>query len=36
MSAEKKEFWVERHWSWLVILFAVMFVVWIDTFSPVL
>ena len=30
----RKEPWVERHWSWLVILFGVLFVTLLDTFSP--
>ena len=36
MSAANKEPWVERHWSWLVILFGVIFVVCLDTFAPTL
>ncbi len=31
----KKEFWLERHWSWLVIAFGVLAVYFIDTFAPV-
>lgn len=36
MSAASKESWVERHWSWLVILFGVIFVTCIDMFAPTL
>ena len=29
-----RESWVERHWSWLVILFGILFVLCIDNFNP--
>ena len=30
----RREPWVERHWSWLVILFGVLFVTLLDSFAP--
>ena len=32
--SEAKQSWVERHWSWLVILFGALFITLLDTFAP--
>jgi hypothetical protein len=34
--AHKTEHWLERHWSWLVILFGIIFVLCIDNFNPMI
>ena len=35
MSApHQKEFWLERHWSWLVVAVGLVLVVCIDAFAP--
>jgi hypothetical protein len=36
MSGHSREPWLERNWSWVVILFGVIFVALIDTFAPTL
>ena len=33
-SSEARASWVERNWSWLVILFGVLFVTLLDSFHP--
>ena len=30
----KKEYWLERNWSWLVIGFGAVFIAWLDSWKP--
>jgi hypothetical protein len=34
-STHHREHWLERNWSWLVILFGLIFIACIDLFFPV-
>jgi hypothetical protein len=33
-SSHQREHWLERNWSWLVILFGLILVISIDLFFP--